>query len=217
MFTGLVEQIGVLQRRGGGKLVIKPQKAISDPQTGESIAVNGCCLSLEEVSRSGELVFHTLDESLARTNLSYLTPGSYVNLERAMASHSRFGGHIVQGHVDGTGRILDFRQLSCGDWELVVSLPEELAPEVVHKGSIAIDGVSLTVARLEADRFAVRLIPLTLQDTALSQRKVNDPVNLESDIIGKYVRRQLELINRPVNTASSGSVTMEKLQEAGFF
>ena len=134
-----------------------------------------------------------------------------------MLSHSRFGGHIVQGHVDGTGRILDFRQLSCGDWELVVSLPEELAPEVVHKGSIAIDGVSLTVARLEADRFAVRLIPLTLQDTALSQRKVNDPVNLESDIIGKYVRRQLELINRPVNTASSGSVTMEKLQEAGFF
>lgn len=217
MFTGLVEQVGVLQRRGGGKLVIKPQKALRDLQTGESIAVNGCCLSLEEVSRSGELVFHTLEESLARTNLSCLAPGSHVNLERAMASHSRFGGHIVQGHVDGTGRILNFQQLSCGDWELVVSLPEEIAPEVVHKGSIAIDGVSLTVARLETDCFAVRLIPLTLQDTALSKRQVNDLVNLESDIIGKYVRRQLELINRPVKTEPAGSVTMEKLQEAGFF
>ena len=216
MFTGLIEQTGRLIRRSDHQLVIHPERRLEDAEIGESIAVNGCCLSLERQTAAGELEFHTLEESLRRTNLGVLAIGSTVNLERAMPCGRRFGGHLVQGHIDGTSRVLALRQQPDGDWELAVELPAELAPEVVLKGSIAIDGVSLTVARLESTLLAVRLIPLTLNSTALKSRRAGEPVNLETDIIGKYVRRQLDLRSGDAPDKRSSGITMEKLREAGF-
>ena len=216
MFTGLIEQTGRLIRRSNHQLVVRPERRLEESEIGESIAVNGCCLSLERQTASGELEFHTLEESLRRTNLGVLEIGSAVNLERAMPCGRRFGGHLVQGHIDGTARVRGLQQVADGDWELTVELPSNLAPELVLKGSIAIDGVSLTVSRLEPTFFAVRLIPLTLNSTALKSRRAGDPVNLETDIIGKYVRRQLDLRSFDAPAESPSSITMEKLREAGF-
>ena len=129
MFTGLVETVGTLRQRGNGKLIIAPGKKWDDLLYGESIAVNGCCLTLEQVSPSGELCFHTLEESLRRTNLGKLTPGSKVNLERAMCANARMGGHIVQGHVDRASEVLELKRLPDGDVELLVAMPPEEQPE----------------------------------------------------------------------------------------
>ena len=212
MFTGLIEQVGVISKRSGEKLTISPMQALTDPVIGESIAVNGCCLTLESVSKNGDLVFHTLEETLKRTNLAALPIGAKVNLERALEVGDRLGGHLVQGHVDATAKVNRFFQTPDGDMELEVALPEALADELVIKGSIAIDGVSLTICRKENSCFAVRLIPETLKNTALAERK-NAAVNLESDIIGKYIHqfmlaKEQEKTGRPI--------TMERLAEAGF-
>lgn len=221
MFTGLVEIIGVVTERRSGALVVKPSRRLVDPVIGESIAINGCCLTLERTTPAGELVFHTMAESLRRTNLGSIAIGSQVNMERAMASTGRLGGHIVQGHVDITSSVTSLSRQSDGDLELAIKLPPEISAEVVEKGSIAIDGVSLTVVRVTEDEFAVRLIPQTLSDTVLGERKPGSIVNLETDIIGKYVRRQLILAGvipdkASSGNSSSGSITMEKLREAGF-
>ena len=219
MFTGLVEMTGRISDRRAGTLIISPQSRLVNPVIGESIAVNGCCLTLERETASGELVFHTMAESLRRTNLGMLAIGSKVNLERALASGARLGGHIVQGHVDVAAKVVSLSRQSDGDLELVVELTLELAPEVVEKGSVAIDGVSLTVVRADENVFAVRLIPQTLADTVLGERTAGNIVNVETDILGKYVRRQLELAGvLPVikKTESKGSITMDKLREAGF-
>ena len=216
MFTGLVEGTGRIAGREGERLLIKPDFPFEPGERGASIAVNGCCLTLERRGGGGELVFFTLGETLSRTNLGGLSVGAHVNLERALRAGAPLDGHLVQGHIDGTSRVLALRQQPDGDWELAVELPAKLAPELVLKGSIAIDGVSLTVSRLEPTLFAVRLIPLTLDSTALKSRRVGDPVNLETDIIGKYVRRQLELRSSDAPAESSSGITMEKLREAGF-
>ena len=219
MFTGLVEMTGRISERRSGVLVVTPVHRLSNPVIGESIAVNGCCLTLERETSSGDLVFHTMAESLRRTNLGMLAIGTRVNLERALASGSRLGGHIVQGHVDIAAKVLSLSRQSDGDLELAVELSEEIAPEVVEKGSVAIDGVSLTVVRVDTEIFAVRLIPQTLADTVLGERTSGSIVNVETDILGKYVRRQLILagvLPQKKDSGSGGSITMEKLREAGF-
>ena len=160
-------------------------------------------------------------ETLKRTNLGSIAIGSQVNMERAMASTGRLGGHIVQGHVDIASSVTSLSRQGDGDLELAIKLPPEISAEVVEKGRIAIDGVSLTVVRVTDDECAVRLIPQTLADTVLGERKPGSMVNLETDIIGKYVRRQLILAgvipDKTINrNSSSGSITMEKLREAGF-
>ena len=219
MFTGLVEMTGRISGRSSGALVISPGKRLENPVIGESIAVNGCCLTLERVTPSGELVFHTMAESLKRTNLGTLAIGARVNMERALASGGRLGGHIVQGHVDAALKVISLSRQDDGDLELVIELASDLAPEIVAKGSVTIDGVSLTVVRVDANAFAVRLIPQTLADTVLGERVSGSVVNVETDILGKYVRRQLVLagvLPAPEKERASGTVTMEKLREAGF-
>lgn len=211
MFTGLIEDIGIIKQRSGKTLVISPSAGLENPQYGESIAINGCCLTLEKCDADGNLVFHTLAETLSRTNLAHLPVGSRVNLERAMQSGARFGGHLVQGHVDTTAAVLDYAEQPNGDVEMVIALPPQLAPEIISKGSIAIDGVSLTVSRRAKDRFTVCLIPETRKRTALADRRGSE-VNLESDIIGKYVRHILD----PEAEESARPITMERLAEAGF-
>lgn len=214
MFTGLVESVGTLRQRSGSKVVIAPGRKWDDLVYGESIAVNGCCLTLEQNLPNGDLVFHTLEETLRRTNLGKIPVGSKVNLERAMCAGARLGGHIVQGHVDCCSNVLELKHLPDGDVELLVALDEKDFPLVVEKGSVALDGVSLTVVEAEKDFFGVRLIPVTLAETALASRHAGSLINVEFDIIGRYVIRQLEFA--AMEKKRSG-ITMETLRDAGFF
>lgn len=217
MFTGLVEMTGALVRLYGEHLALKPSKKFENPVYGESVAVNGCCLTLERELPGGVLEFFTLAETQRRTNLGSLKAGALLNIERALRVGDRMGGHIVSGHIDAAAKVLDYRRMPDGDWELRVALPETLAPELVEKGSIAIDGISLTVTEVGSGFFAVRLIPVTRSDTALAERTPGSLVNLEGDIIGKYVRRQLELRSGSAPAAAPQSdITMDTLREAGF-
>ena len=209
MFTGIVEMRGTLAARDGHHLTVRGERPFADPVRGESIAVNGCCLTLE-ACRGAEMVFHTLSETLDRTNLGRLKLGASVNLERALRLGDRLGGHMVSGHIDAVGKVVE--RVKRGDVELTVEFPSELAPYIVHKVSIAVDGVSLTVARLERDRFTVCLIPVTLADTALADRAPGDLVNLETDLAGKYILRRLELAAE----APKSGVTLDTLEKAGF-
>ncbi|MDD3118211.1 MAG: riboflavin synthase [Victivallales bacterium] len=215
MFTGLVENTGVLTGRSGAdaRIAIRPAKRFDDLVYGESIAVNGACLTLEKVRDDGILEFYTLEETLARTNLGLLEFGSGVNLERAMKLGGRLGGHLVTGHIDAVGTMLAC-DLVGGDVRLTIGVPALLRPYLVPKGSIAIDGVSLTLIEVEEDRFTVELIPVTLQETALHEREPGAPVNLEGDILGKYVERQLQLM--PTVSRHGGGVTMSTLLESGW-
>ena len=215
MFTGLVEMTGVLVNLHGEHLTLRPSKPFADPQYGESVAVNGCCLTLERELPGGTLEFFTLAETQRRTNLGRLKSGSLLNFERALRVGHRLGGHIVSGHIDAAAPVLDYRKMPDGDFELRVALPELLAPELVEKGSIAIDGVSLTVIEVGGDFFTVRLIPVTRSDTALVERTPGSLVNLEGDVIGKYVRRQFELRSGRAPEPKS-DITMDTLREAGF-
>ncbi len=211
MFTGLVECTGTLLSRGTERLRVRPSRPFAAPVFGESVAVNGCCLTLEQELPGGVLEFFTLAETLRRTNLGELPCGALVNLERALRVGDRLGGHIVSGHIDATAEVLSYRKLPDGDYELRVALPASLAPEVVEKGSIAIDGVSLTVAGVDRDSFRVCLIPVTRGETALAGRNPGTLVNLEGDILGKYILRQLAL-----RDGKPAGITMDTLREAGF-
>ena len=219
MFTGFIQQIGTVVSSSGSRMLIRPGRRIESPVVGESIAVNGCCLTLERINAAGELSFFTLAETLNRSTLGRLSAGSLVNMERALALGDRLGGHLVQGHVDAVAAVAGQRIKADGDVELEIVIPDGFAPELVEKGSIAVDGVSLTVAKLTERTFSVCLIPQTLADTVLGSRTAGTFVNLEGDIVGKYVRRILSL-SRPEpageTEASSGSITYEKLREAGF-
>jgi len=212
MFTGLIQSKGKIVSRGGGSLIIRPEQEIENPVYGESIAVNGCCLTLENAVGK-DLKFHTMEVSLRRTNLGLLPPGSTVNLERALRMGDRLGGHIVQGHVDTAAQVLECGQLPDGDFLLKIALDAEFAPLIVAKGSVAVDGVSLTVAEAGRDHFAVRLIPVTRQDTALAERGAGTRVNLEFDVLGRYVLRMNELRQ---SSKTSPTITMDTLREAGF-
>ena len=193
MFTGIVEELGeiVAIERGAESAVVTVRGPLVtvDAARGASIAVNGVCLTVVEHDRETFSV-DVMAETLSRSCLGSLRPGALVNLERAMTASARFGGHIVQGHVDGTAQILARRP---GDrWEVVqLTLPPELSRYVVEKGSITVDGVSLTVADVTDDTFSVSLIPTTLELTTLGNKGVGDDVNLEVDVIAKYVERLL--------------------------
>ena len=193
MFTGLIEALGTvraLEQRGEGaaRLILETQLA-SELLLGESLAVNGCCLTVTS-AENGVIAFDLLGETLARTNLGTLRSGSRVNLERALRADGRFGGHFVQGHIDTTTEVLVAEQKGA-DLNLVIGLPPGGARYFVEKGSIAVNGVSLTVAALESDTFGLWIIPHTLQETNLGDLKVHDRVNLEYDMLAKYAERQL--------------------------
>ncbi|MCV7380099.1 riboflavin synthase [Mycobacterium alsense] len=195
MFTGIVEELGEITGRealaGAARLTIRGPVVTADARHGDSIAVNGVCLTVAELAGDGRFTADVMGETLNRSNLGELRVGSRVNLERAAAVNSRLGGHIVQGHVDGTGRVVA-RQPS-EHWEVVrIELPAQVARYVVEKGSITVDGISLTVSRLGADPrdwFEVSLIPTTRALTTLGGAPVGTQVNLEVDVIAKYVER----------------------------
>jgi riboflavin synthase len=195
MFTGLVEALGTVCRlepdgTGGTHLVLSVPAFAAELTVGESVAVNGACLTV--VKHDAETCcFQAGPETLRRTNLGELKPGDPVNLERALRVGDRLGGHIVQGHVDGVGRIAE--RIRQGDWELVwFSCPPELAAQMVSKGSVAVDGISLTLVDVAADRFSVALIPHTLERTTLGSKAVGAAVNLETDLLAKYVFKFLQ-------------------------
>jgi riboflavin synthase len=192
VFTGIVEELGEIvgkeELADAARFVIRGPVVTADARHGDSIAVNGVCLTVVQVLPEGQFTADVMQETLDRSSLEKVDVGSHVNLERAAAVDSRLGGHIVQGHVDGTGHVL--ARTPSEHWELVrIALPAELARYVVEKGSITVDGISLTVSAIGPDWFEVSLIPTTLQMTTLGRAAVGTPVNLEVDIIAKYVER----------------------------
>ena len=193
MFTGLIEEVGkVLQIRGsdeGTQLQISAPHAAKKTRTGDSVAVNGCCLTLS-AHRGDQLAFDLLKETLDRTNLKTLRPDSPVNFERALAADGRFGGHFVQGHIDGTSRILAFEKRG-RDHRLEIDLPAGFAQYVASKASIAVNGISLTVAEVLPKSFVVWIVPHTKRHTNIDRAEVGDLLNLEFDILAKYVERML--------------------------
>ena len=194
MFTGIVEEIGTLKAVQKGRhsavLRIQARKILEDVHIGDSIAVNGICLTVTEFN-ANEFAADVMHETMSRTNLGQLQQGSPVNLERAMAANGRFGGHIVSGHVDGVGTISSITRDDNAIWYTISAAPEILR-YIVEKGSITIDGTSLTVARVSDKDFAISAIPHTVAVTILGQKKVGDKVNLENDIIGKYVEKLMQ-------------------------
>lgn len=205
MFTGIVEELGEVTARDvlsdSARLTIRGAVVTADAGHGDSIAVNGVCLTVAELLPGGEFTADVMAESLNRSNLGDLQVGSRVNLERAAAVNSRLGGHIVQGHVDGTGRIV--ARTPSEHWEVVrIEMPTQVARYVVEKGSITVDGISLTVSALGSDPgdwFEVSLIPTTRELTTLGRAAVGTQVNLEVDVIAKYVER---LLSRNTGSAS---------------
>lgn len=202
MFTGLIESVGevadVKTIDAGFTLRIATPIA-ADVRLGESVAVNGVCLTVVEKG-VGPDAFFTAEigpETAKVTSLGALTPGSLVNLERAMPADGRFGGHIVLGHVDGTGTIQSIRP-EAEFWWVTVGYPAALAPYLIHRGSIAVDGVSLTIAKLETTTFDVQIVPFTWTHTNLRGMRAGDRVNLECDMVGKYVLRAMEFLGTKV-------------------
>ncbi|GAA4944326.1 riboflavin synthase [Nonomuraea thailandensis] len=191
MFTGIIEEKGEVvaidQAGGGALLAVRGPVVTSDAKHGDSIAVNGVCLTVVEV-KDDVFTVDVIKESLDRSSLGGLAEGSAVNLERAVRADQRLGGHIVQGHVDGTSVLLSRDPGESWD-DLRFSLPGPIAPYVAEKGSIAIDGISLTVTTVDDDSFGVSLIPTTLKLTTMGERQVGDVVNIEVDVIAKYVER----------------------------
>lgn len=192
MFTGLVEGqatvTSVTPEGAAVRLVLEmPVDFLGDVRLGDSIALNGCCLTVVDIA-GATCAFQAGTETLSKTNLGEFRPGSKVNVERALAVGSRLGGHYVQGHVDGTGKVDRIEQ--DGEWTTMwFHVPAPLTRQMVRKGSITVDGISLTLVEVETDRFSVALIPHTLAMTTLGQRTVGDTVNIETDILGKYVQK----------------------------
>ncbi len=223
MFTGIIEEKGMISRimktASQAILTIKAKKVMEDIHIGDSIAVNGICLTVTSFS-ANEFQADVMHETLDRTSLKMLKPGSSVNLERAMAAGGRFGGHMVSGHIDGTGRITDIKEDSLAIWYTIETSPEILH-YIVEKGSIAIDGISLTVAKVTQTTFAVSTIPHTRVVTTLGERRAGDLVNLENDIVGKYVEKFIyeknthEIMKENSEKKTRG-ITREKLAQYGY-
>lgn len=215
MFTGIVEEIGTVEKIQRGRysavLTIRAAKVLEDTKIGDSIAVNGICLTVTALLPSA-FSADVMHETLNRSALARLKMGSHVNLERAMQANGRFGGHIVAGHVDGTGKILHIRRDDTAVWYTIQAKPEILR-YIVEKGSITIDGISLTVAGISSDCFSISAIPHTVEQTILKERAEGDCVNLETDIIGKYVEKLLQ----PADAKPQQSpITKEFLSQYGF-
>jgi riboflavin synthase len=208
MFTGIIEELGVVER-AGARLRIQCSTVLEDCREGSSIAVNGVCLTAVELD-ARSFAADLAPETIRRSNLGDLRAGSRVNLERPLSPSGRLSGHIVQGHVDGTGELLELEELGDNNWWMRVRIPPELDRYLVYKGSIAIDGISLTIAELSGDVLAVTIIPHTYLNTTLGSRKPGDRLNLECDMLAKHVEKLLQKIDvKP-------GLTVEKLKEMGY-
>ena len=216
MFTGIIEEVGVVKQIKQGArsavITIGARRVMEDIHLGDSIAMNGVCLTVTSFDKNSYSV-DVMHETLRRTNLGELKSGSRVNLERAMAADGRFGGHIVAGHIDDTGRITSMEKDDNAIW-ITVQTTSAVLRYIVEKGSITIDGISLTVAAVEADRFSVSVIPHTAAVTVLGGKRPGDPVNLEADLIGKYVEKLLRPAQAP--PARRSALSLEFLSEHGF-
>ncbi|MFZ5807497.1 MAG: riboflavin synthase [Verrucomicrobiota bacterium] len=194
MFTGIIEEAGrvveLVKHGEGWRLVVEAQKIHEGLSVGDSVANNGCCLTVV-MSKKRFLGFDLLEETLRKTNFKKLEAGSLVNLERSLAANGRFGGHFVSGHIDGVGIITRWEREGA-DWALEIELEEEMERYVVPKGCIAVDGISLTVGKIEGKRVTIWIIPHTYELTALKDRHVGDEVNLEFDLLAKYVEKILD-------------------------
>ena len=207
MFTGIVEEIGIVRGISSGRLTIEAKKVLEDTKPGGSMAINGACLTVTSIGKDNFSI-DVMPETIRRTNLGRLHYGDLVNLERAMLAEGRFGGHFVQGHVDDVGKVLSLQP----EEEAVIariSAPAHLMPYMVNKGFIAVDGVSLTVIGCDDFSFSVSLVTYTREHTTLGNRKPGDIVNLEVDIIAKYVERFKQRYSR-------GVLTLDFLEEHGF-
>ncbi|MEO8232677.1 MAG: riboflavin synthase [Ignavibacteriota bacterium] len=194
MFTGLVEEKGILKNKittgDGFQFVIEAKLIMDDLKIGSSVAVNGCCLTVVKID-GNTFAVDTIEETLNKTNLGVLKQGMNVNLERPLAAEARLGGHFVLGHIDTTGKVEDVKELSNSHW-LTISFPEQFKQYLIYVGSVAIDGVSMTVAELQNNSFSVGIIPHTWKETIFADKKIGDTVNLEFDVLGKYVERIME-------------------------
>ena len=195
MFTGIIEETGTVESIHPGdksiRLTLKLRKTGGGLKVGDSLAVNGCCLTVVELTAKGRAKtaqFDLLNETWNLTNLQHCRVGSLVNLERSLEAGGRLGGHFVTGHIDGIGKIITWKKTG-DDHQLQIAAPEDVMRYVIHKGSVAVDGISLTVAAIEKGSFTIWIIPHTFESTALSERAVGDAVNLEADMLGKYVER----------------------------
>ena len=225
MFTGIIEETGKIESVAKGSksavVTVAANKVLENTKIGDSIAVNGVCLTVTSICEN-KFTADVMAETLRRSSLGTLKHGSKVNLERAMAADGRFGGHIVSGHIDGTGTIRSMVREDNAVW-VEIETPDKLLKYIVEKGSITIDGISLTVAGLTDDSFSVSVIPHTGEETTLLGKKPGDIVNLENDIVGKYVERLMnfnglqktESIDK-ANRGSNSNITMEFLAENGF-
>jgi riboflavin synthase len=213
MFSGIIEEVGQITRieQNGEdrRITIAATQAPKELKTGDSVAVSGVCLTAVDI-RPGSFSADLAPETWIRTSFSRVHEGARVNLELPMKADGRFGGHIVQGHVDGVGKLISLKRIADSEnWWLEIELPEEIEKYTVYKGSICIEGISLTVARLEGNRCTVAIIPHTVEATNLSSLKVGDPVNLEADLIAKYVEKMMR-------REAVGSFTIEELVRQGF-
>lgn len=214
MFTGIVEEVGriarIEQHGENRRITISAERAPKELRTGESVAVSGVCLTALDI-KSGSFCADLAPETWVRTSFSRIHEGALVNLELPMKSDGRFGGHIVQGHVDGVGKLTAFEQIADSEnWWLHIEMPAEVEKYTVYKGSICIEGISLTVAKLEQNRCSVAIIPHTVEMTNLHSLKPGDPVNLEADLIAKYVEKMMQ------GDAIQSSLTIEDLIQQGF-
>lgn len=216
MFTGIVEEVGRIRRvqsgTGSGEIEIQADKVLKQTKVGDSISVNGVCLTVTSLQKDG-FCADVMPETLRRSNLGSLGAGAPVDLERAMAADGRFGGHIVTGHIDGMGRIVSMRKEGNAVW-VRITAARQILKLIVEKGSIAIDGISLTVARVSEEDFEVSIIPHTGNETVLLAKKPGDPVNLENDILGKYIQKLMNFTE--TDEPAESRITMEFLAEHGF-
>lgn len=217
MFTGIIEELGtvVSLKRGSQAAVlqIKGKKIFEDLKLGDSVAVNGVCLTASHIS-GDTFQADVMNETFHRSSLGSLKKGDKVNLERAMAANGRFGGHIVAGHVDAVGEITKIRQDDNAVW-FTVKASNQIMKYCIEKGSIALDGISLTIAELTKDTFSVSMIPHTIGNTNFGNKKPGDPVNLENDMVGKYIEHLLHFNDTKQEEKTTG-ITMETLRNAGF-
>ena len=216
MFTGIIEEVGTLERLASGEIAIRAAKVLEDVALGDSIAVNGICLTVTHFD-AAHFTADVMPETVRRTSLADLRHGSRVNLERALTLQSRLGGHIVSGHIDGVGTIAAMQEEGNAIL-LTVRARDDLLRYIVEKGSVALDGISLTVARAGAAEFTVSLIPHTREITNLREKRIGSRLNIETDILGKYVEKLFPGGRAPGDTAprSAGGLTLGFLREQGF-
>lgn len=218
MFTGIVEEIGTVKNIIKGsrsiKLAIAAQKVLENTNLGDSIAVNGVCLTVTALGKNG-FTADVMPESMSKTNMGKLKPGDRVNLERALTLASRLGGHIVSGHIDGVGEIIDMEK-DDNAVRVTLTASSKVMKYIVSEGSVALDGVSLTVAHLGESDFTVSLIPHTAQVTTLLDKKVGDKLNVENDVVGKYVERLLNFSAKNETKEKKPSLSLSFLRENGF-